>query len=157
MRILSALLFLVPAICHALGAEDIEFYAMSAAGQVVMLKFIEDPKPWSRQNVVYGASGTKSLSLCWVERTNEVRRAFVCTASKGTAPTLVYEILGSADQTPKYDDKSPQAAEYRAIAGKARLGKGTERGDGVLEAIYVCKVGCNPDLPRHIYEIAKYD
>lgn len=154
---LILLLLLLPAVCHALGAEDTEFYARTRAGQVLRLKFVEDPQPWSGQNFIYGAAGTRSLSLCWSEKLNEVRKSFVCTTARGAAPALIYELLGTPDKAPTYNDQSPQAAEYRAIAGKARLGKGTERGDRVLEAIFVCKQGCSPEVPRYIYEVSTYD
>lgn len=144
------------ALCHALGAEDTEFYGNLPGGLLLKLRLTSDPQVWSKQNFIYGTSGTK-LALCWSERVKEVRKSFVCTTTKGTAPTLVYALFGSPEHQANFSDQTPQGKEYRAIASKARLGDGTKQGDGTLAAIYVCKVGCSADTPTHLYEVAKYD
>ncbi len=157
LRLFTIPLLCMPALCAALGAEDTEFYGSSSNGRLLVLRLVSDPQPWSRQNFIYGAQGSDKLALCWSQRVNEVRKAFVCTTSKGTEPALVYELLGSLDRPPSYRDQTPQGAEYRAIAAKAKLGDGTKRGHGTLEAIYFCKAGCTPEVPKHLYEVAKYD
>jgi len=78
-RFLPPLLWMAPVTCLARGAEDTEYYGNSASGQIHRLRLVEDPQPWSKQNFVYGASGTNWLSLCWSERVKEIRKSFVCT------------------------------------------------------------------------------
>ncbi len=146
-----------PLACVALGADDTVFYGNLSNGQLLRLQFLSGPQPWSQQNFIYGAQASARLGLCWSLRVNEVRRSFVCTSTKGAAPELIYELLGSPDRPPTYADRTPQAAEYRAIAAKAKIGNGTKRGHGTLQAIYSCKSGCSPEAPKFLYEVANYD
>ncbi len=157
LRFVLSIVLFVPLLCTALGAEDAEFYGNLPNGQVLRLRLLSDPQPWARQNFIYGAQSSAKLAFCWVERVNEVRKAFVCTSSKGTEPTLVYQLLGSPDRPPSYGDQTPQAAEYRVIAARAKLGNGTKRGHGALEAIYACRAGCAQEAPKFIYEVSRYD
>lgn len=157
LRLLAVSLLCIPTLCAALGAEDTEFYGNLSSGQLVKLRLVGDPQPWSRQNFIYGAQGSAKLGMCWGQRVNEIRKSFVCTTSQGAEPALIYEYLGSPDRPPTYGDRTPQGTEYRANAAKARLGDGTKRGHGTLEAIYYCKAGCTPETPRFLYEVAKYD
>ena len=144
-------------LCHALGADDVEFYGRLTNNRILQLHFVQDPKPWSKNNFVYGSSENSKLALCWSERINEVRNLFVCTVAKGSAPSLVYELLGSPGRKPSFRSQRPEGKEYRAISTKARLGDGTRRGNGILEAVYICKTGCDSSTPRHLYEVSKYD
>jgi hypothetical protein len=157
LSFLAGSLLFIPLYCAALGAEDTEYYGNLSNGQLLRLRLVSDPQPWSRQNFIYGAQGSTKLALCWNQRVNEVRRSFVCTSSRGIEPALVYELLGSPDRPPSYGDQTLQGAEYRAIAAKAKLGNGTKRGHRTLEAIYSCKSGCTSETPKFLYEVATFD
>lgn len=157
MRHLTLCFLVLPSVACALGVEDTEFYGLLEMDKVLKISFVDDPQPWSRQRPVYGSQSTAPFSFCWSEAVGEIRQSFVCAASRGAKPVLVYGVLGSPGKVPKYNASTPAGQEYRSIAGKQKLGDGTKRGDGTLEAIYECKVGCSASVPRYIFEVAKYD
>jgi len=149
MRNLTAVLLLFPALALASGAEDTEFHGQTASGALVKVKFVEDGQPWSKRNFIYGSKTVKAFAFCWAERINEVRQSFVCASSRGASAALTYAVV----QKPEGSARS----EYKQIARLAKLGDGSQRGDGTLEAVYVCKSGCSASTPTYIFEVTKYD
>lgn len=152
-----ALFLLLPSIASALGIEDIAYYGLYGSGKVLKISYIGDPQPWSRQQPVYGAAGIKPFSFCWKESIDEAAQLLVCAANRASRPTLIYRANGISEQASAYDARTPAGEAYRRIAKEEKLGDGSARGDGTLEAIYECKVGCTKELPRYIFEIARYD
>ena len=149
MHVRTAAILLAPSLALAAGAEDTEFYGRTSAGTLIKATFKEDGRPWSKGNFVYGSKASGSFAFCWTERVNEVRQSFVCAPSQGATASLVYAAV---------QDPDPVAtSEYKQLARLAKLGDGTQRGDGTLEAVYVCKSGCSSSVPRYVFEVTKYD
>lgn len=149
MRLCTAFFFLAPAVALAAGAEDTEFYGRTAAGTIVKVAFMEDGQPWSKTNLIYGSKVSGAFAFCWSEKINEIRQSFVCAPSRGATANLTYAVI----QNP-----SPVVmSEYKRLARIAKLGDGTQRGDGTLEAVFACKSGCTSSVPRYVFEVTKYD
>jgi len=157
MRSLLSLLLVAPIAAFALGAEDTEFYGFVGANSVATLKFVDDPKPWSGNNFVYGNATFKQLALCWTESTKELRQALVCKQSPNGKPTVTYGVAGTPGRQPAYSDDTAEATEYRRVAKQSKLGTGAKRGDATLQTAFVCKSGCSLEVPKYIFEVAKYD
>lgn len=157
MHLLALYLLLVPSLACALGAEDTEFFGLIETNTILKIAFVEDPQPWSKQHPIYGSPNSKPFSFCWVELLGQDRQCFTCANSRGSKPNVSYRILGSPNQSPKYNAQTPAGQEYLSITKKEGFGNGAKRGDGKLEAIYDCKTGCAAGVPRYIFEVAKYD
>jgi len=149
MHYLATILLLVPTLAFASGAEDTEFHGRTAGGKLVKITFVEDGQPWSKRNFIYGSKTFGALAFCWAEKINEVRQSFLCTSSRGASATLTYVIVPQPEGSTR--------SEYKKIARLAKLGDGSQRGDGTLEAVYVCKRGCSPSVPRYVFEVTKHD
>ena len=156
MRITHSL-FLVPTLCFALGAEQVEFFGFGDNAELVQLSFKEDPQDWSGRNFIYGTSESGALSFCWTTRVNEVPIQFLCTSSKGNKPTLIYEALPISDQGAHPPKGTPYEAEYKKLARKAKLGTGKKRGNGTVLAIYECTHRCSPGVPQRLYKVGRFD
>jgi len=154
---LAFYLLVFPSAACGLGVEDTEFYGLVEADKVLTIVFVEGPQPWSKHAPIYGSANVSPFSFCWKETVDGARHSFACTANRGSEPNVAYGVLGSPAQAPQYDAKTPAGEAYRSISRKANLGNGNWRGQGRLEAIYECRIGCRRGLPRYIFEVAKYD
>ena len=149
MHLRTVILLFAPSVALAAGAEDTEFYARTSAGTLIKAIFMEDGQPWSKRNFIYGSKASGSFAFCWTEKVNEVRQSFVCAPSRGAGVNLTYTLVQNPDTV--------ATSEYKQLTRLAKLGDGTQRGDGTLEAVYACKSGCSSSVPRFVFEVTKYD
>lgn len=156
MRSFACLLLLVPTLCAALGAESTLFVGFGEGGKLVQLMYKDDTQDWS-DGPLYGSFEPGALAFCWDTKVNEVPTKFSCTSSKEGKPLVVYDALPIPPNGAHPPRGAPYADEYKKLSQKAKLGNGTERGDGIVLTIYKCSRGCSSAVPPRLYKVGMYD
>ncbi len=166
--LLAMLMF--PTLAIAAGAEDTEYIGLLQNNKLARIRFVGDAAAWTKGNLIYGAAGHVAFKYCWrdsakLQNTQSGEPApnapsavgttsaeapvyFNCTSRKGANFSISYRSVATGTEAKQL---------FANIAGRARLGNGSRRGDGSLTRVYECKLGCVAALPRLIFEVTHYD
>ncbi len=149
--------WMLPSTGLALGVEDTAFVGLRDDGGIVRLAYKDDAPAGSPGGAVYGATSPASLAFCRATTVDEVPVRLSCTSSPEGDPAIVYDALPIPAQGMHPPQGAPYADEYRELVRAAKLGSGTQRGDALVQAIYVCSRGCTPEVPARLYQVGTYD
>ncbi|WP_440224209.1 hypothetical protein ACQQ2N_03080 [Dokdonella sp. MW10] len=155
--VMAAVACMAPPTCLALGVEDTAFVGLRDDGGLVRLAYKDDAPAGSPGGAVYGATSPASLAFCRATKVDEVAVRLSCASAPDRDPAIVYDALPIPAQGMHPPQGAPYADEYRELARAAKLGSGTQRGDALVQAIYVCSRGCTPEVPARLYQVGFHD
>ncbi len=135
--LLLSFVFLIPAICLAVGPEDSFYVAVASSGKETTLRYNFDEESRSRVHF-YGSKERKEFAYCWETQTH-----FLCAQKPGETPKIQY--VRGTNTGSKFENA-------KAIFARAPSAKNFP----FFFSYFECESGCEM-LPTFIFNLVAYE